>query len=156
MATARNPAPAVAASTCCQSTRARAASLLAYAAAFVLLTWPLATRPADAVLSHWDADIEHSLWTQWWFATAIESEDHALFHTDMIRFPRVGDLNLADLNLDAAFERATWPISDEMLSGLGGATTMNCTTGEGVNAIETCEVNAEGVPAPIPASLAQH
>ncbi len=63
---------------------------------------------------------------------------------------------LVDLNLDAAFERATWPISDEMLSGLGGATTMNCTTGEGVNAIETCEVNAVGVPAPIPASLAQH
>ena len=63
---------------------------------------------------------------------------------------------LADLNLDAAFERATWPISDEMLSGLGGATTMNCTTGEGANAIETCEVNAQGVPAPIPASLAQH
>ena len=34
-----------------------------------------------------------------WFATASESEEHALFHTDMIRYPRVVDLNLADLNL---------------------------------------------------------
>lgn len=75
------------------------ASLLAYVLAFVLVTWPLVTRPADAVLSHWDADIEHSLWTQWWFATAVESDDYALFRTDMVRFPHVVDLHLADLNL---------------------------------------------------------
>ena len=62
---------------------------------------------------------------------------------------------LADLDLDAAFERATWPISNNVLKGLGGPTTMNCTTGEVVNAIETCEVSAEGLPSSMPASLAQ-
>jgi hypothetical protein len=63
---------------------------------------------------------------------------------------------LADLDLDAAFERAAWPISDKVLYGLCGPTTMNCTTDKGRNAIETCEVKAEGVPAPTQASLAQH
>ncbi len=74
-------------------------ALLGYVAAFALLTFPLATRPGSAVISHWDADIEHSLWLQWWFATAIESPDHALFRTDMIDFPQVTGLQLADLNL---------------------------------------------------------
>ena len=63
---------------------------------------------------------------------------------------------LADLNLDAAFERITWPISDNVLLGFGGPTTMNCTIGEGVDGVETCEVRAEGISSSTPASFAQH
>ncbi len=79
--------------------RSLAASALGYSAAFALLTLPLATRPSSHVISHWDVDIEHSLWAQWWFATALTSGEHALFETDMIDFPQVVDLRLADLNL---------------------------------------------------------
>ena len=63
---------------------------------------------------------------------------------------------LTDLNLDAAFERAAWPIADNVLYGLCGPTTMNCMTDAEINAIETCEVKAEGVPASKPTSLAKH
>lgn len=76
-------------------------SALGYLAAFALLTLPLATRPTTRVISHWDVDIEHSLWAQWWFASAITSSEHALFETNMIDFPQVVDLRLADLNLAA-------------------------------------------------------
>ncbi len=64
--------------------------------------------------------------------------------------------DLTDLNLDAAFERAASPISNSVLHGFGGPTTMNCTNCDGVNATEICVVHAEGVPASEPASLAQH
>ena len=80
-------------------TAGAALALLGYLSAFALLTFPLLTRPGDAVLSHWDADIEHSLWVQWWFATAVDSPEHALFRTDMIDHPHEVDLQLADLNL---------------------------------------------------------
>jgi hypothetical protein len=78
---------------------APALALLGYGLAFALLTAPLAAHPGSAVLSHWDADIEHSLWLQWWFATAVDSPEHALFHTDMVTFPYEANLQLADLNL---------------------------------------------------------
>lgn len=76
-----------------------ALALLGYVAAFALLTFPLLLRPGEAVISHWDADIEHSLWVQWWFAQALESPEHALFESDLVDFPQVVDLQLADLNL---------------------------------------------------------
>lgn len=63
---------------------------------------------------------------------------------------------LTDLNLDPAFERAAWPIADNVLYELYGPTTMNCMTDADINAIEICEVKAEGVPASRQASLAQH
>lgn len=54
--------------------------------------------------SHWEADVVHQLWVQWWFAESFAS-GRPLFHTDVIHYPQVVDLQLADLNLalNAAF-----------------------------------------------------
>jgi hypothetical protein len=50
------------------------------------------------VPSHWEADVVHQLWVQWWFAESFAS-GRPLFHTDVIHYPQVVDLQLADLNL---------------------------------------------------------
>ena len=57
------------------------------------------TQPLAAVISHWDADIEHSLWLEWWFGRILETPGGDLFRTDMVTYPQVVDLHLADLNL---------------------------------------------------------
>jgi hypothetical protein len=80
-------------------TRSRTGALLGYAAVFIALSLPLAIHPLAAVISHWDADIEHSLWVQWWFVHALTSPGAELFRTDMIAHPHVVGLQLADLNL---------------------------------------------------------
>ena len=93
------------------------AAMLGYLLAFTALTWPLAGAPLDAVVSHWDADIEHSLWVQWWFAQALASPDHELFRSAMIAHPQAVDLQLADLNL--AVNALSYPATP--LLGLAGA-----------------------------------
>ncbi len=67
--------------------------------AFAALTFPLVTDPLGSVVSHWDADIEHSLWLEWWFGRILETPGGDLFRTDMVTYPQVVDLHLADLNL---------------------------------------------------------
>ena len=79
--------------------RTSVVAVAGYVAAFLALTFPLVTSPRDHVISHWDADVEHSLWVQWWFEDAVESPGRDLFTSDRVAFPEVVDLQLADINL---------------------------------------------------------
>jgi len=74
------------------------AGLAAYLAAALFLARPLASELTRAVPSHWEADVVHQLWVQWWFAESFHS-GRPLFHTDVIHYPQVVNLQLADLNL---------------------------------------------------------
>jgi hypothetical protein len=92
-------------------------STLLIAAVFVAVSFPLATDPFGSVISHWDADIEHSLWLQWWSVRAVGSSGSDFFRTDMVSYPLVVDLHLADLNL--AVNAASAALTG--LLGLAGA-----------------------------------
>ncbi|MCA9505968.1 MAG: hypothetical protein KC616_22950 [Myxococcales bacterium] len=57
--------------------------------------------------------------------------------------------------LDAAIERAAEGV-DDAIAGLGGPSTMDCSTSVLTGGFETCVVRAHGTPAPsLPAALAQ-
>ena len=73
--------------------------VLLYALFALILTYPLVFSPSSGAISHWTNDLEHSLWVQWWFASAMESPRLDLFHTDMIQFPNHVNLEFADINL---------------------------------------------------------
>lgn len=75
-----------------------AAGLCGYLLAALFLTRPLALEISRALPSHWEADVVHHLWLQWWFAQALAT-GRPLFHSDVIHFPQQVDLQLADLNL---------------------------------------------------------
>lgn len=75
-----------------------ASGLVGYLAAALWLTWPLARELTWAVPAHWEADVVHQLWLQWWFAEAWAS-GRPLFRSELIYFPHGVDLQLADLNL---------------------------------------------------------
>jgi hypothetical protein len=74
-------------------------------AAALYLTRPLAGQLADAVPANREADVEHQLWAQWWFETAL-AEGRPLFRSDVIHYPQQVDLALADLNLSLLAEFA--------------------------------------------------
>ena len=73
-------------------------------AAALFLTRPLAGELTRSVPANREADVEHQLWAQWWFDTAL-ANGQPLFRSDVIHYPQQVDLSLADLNLSllAAF-----------------------------------------------------
>ena len=77
----------------------RIAGVVLYGLMALALTYPLVLHFDSAVISHWKVDIEHGLWVQWWFETALESPDLDLFETPFLQFPATVDLQLADINL---------------------------------------------------------
>lgn len=66
--------------------------------AALFLTRPLALELTRALPSHWEADVVHQLWLQWWFAEALAT-GRPLFHSDVLHFPQQVNLQLADFNL---------------------------------------------------------
>jgi hypothetical protein len=75
-----------------------AAGLGGYLLAALFLTRPLALELTRALPSHWEADVVHHLWLQWWFAEALAT-GRPLFHSDVLHFPQQVNLHLADFNL---------------------------------------------------------
>lgn len=90
-----------------------------YGVIAVALTWPLILQFGSSVISHWDNDIEHSLWTAWWFGHALANPDAGLFRTELLHYPSGVDLQFADLNL--AVLAPIWLLT----SGLGLAAAYN-------------------------------
>ena len=65
--------------------KCRFAGLLGFFLCFIAVTYPLASAPLDTVVSHLD-DMEHGLWTAWWYGKAIESSEIDLFRTSMLLY----------------------------------------------------------------------
>lgn len=87
---------------------------IGYFAAFVFFTFPLVRHAASRVPARFGPDLEHSLWVQWWFATALGSGQHEIFRSRMVAYPQSVDLQLADLNL--AVNAAFWALGAELTS----------------------------------------
>ena len=65
--------------------------IASYLIAALVVTYPLVLHFDSAVVSHWNLDIQHSLWINWLFGVALDSSELKLFQTTMTGYPHVED-----------------------------------------------------------------